>query len=269
MTRALAYEWVRIRTLRSTWWLTGLALVLGVGISTLFSWAIHHDFANGGVTPDDLDELGPVVVTQLAASGEIPSVICFVLAILGIFAWGHEYRHGMIRASLTALNSRSALWLAKFAIVGLWVAAVALVTLVLSGVVASLFLHEYVDVFSSRTVHIIGRQILYGVVLTWLAMAFTAITRSQAFAMVSIFLWPFLIETMISVFFRLVPGLRDHTELLRFRPFDAGSKLVDAFNNPTGTFGDPLSSFGGLLVFGGTAAVAMGISYVLFVRRDA
>ncbi|MCX6396554.1 MAG: ABC transporter permease subunit [Propionibacteriales bacterium] len=269
MKRALAYEWTRIRTLRSTWWLTGLAIFLGIGISTLFAWAIHHDFTNGGVTSEDLDQLGPVVVTQLAASGEIPSVICFVLAILGIFAWGHEYRHGMIRASLTALNSRTQLWVAKFLVVGAWVAVVAAVTLIGSGVVASFFLRDYVDVFSGDTWQIIGRQVLYGVVLTWLAMAFTSITRSQAFALVSIFLWPFLIETLINVFFRLVPGLRDHTELLRFRPFDAGGRLVDAFNDPTGTFGDPLSAWGGLVVFGGTAVVGMVASYLLFTRRDA
>ena len=135
MRAALAYEWVRIRTIRSTWWLTGLAVVLGVGISTLFSWAIHHDFSTSGVSGDELDGLGAALVTQLAASGEIPSVVCFVLAILGIFAWGHEYRHGMIRASLTALNSRPALWFAKYVVVGLWVAAVAFVTMLLSGLV--------------------------------------------------------------------------------------------------------------------------------------
>lgn len=269
MTRALAYEWLRIRTLRSTWWLTGLTLFLGIGISTLFAWALRYDFNNGGPSPEDLEELGPIVVTQLAASGEIPSVICFVLAIIGIFAWGHEYRHGMIRASLTALNSRTQLWVAKFVVVGLWVAAVALVTLVLSGLVAELFLHEYVDVLSAETVRIIGRQVLYGVVLSWLAMAFTSLTRSQAFALVAIFLWPFLIEPLVFVFFRLVPGLRDHTELLRFRPFDAGARLVNALADPVGTFGEPLSALGGLAVFGGTAAVVMLVSYVLFTRRDA
>ena len=28
MTAALRYEWVRLRTLRSTWWLLGLAVML-------------------------------------------------------------------------------------------------------------------------------------------------------------------------------------------------------------------------------------------------
>ena len=269
MRAAFAYEWVRIRTIRSTWWLTGLALVAGVGISTLFAWAIHHDFSTTGVDPEDIDGLGAGVVTQLAASGQIPSVVCFILAILGIFAWGHEYRHGMIRASLTALNSRSALWVAKCVVVGLWVAVVAVVTMVLSGAVALLFLHDYLTVFTAETWSVIGRQVAYGVLLAWLAMAFTSLTRSQAFALTSIFLWPLLIEHLVELFFLLVPGLRDNTEVLRFLPFKAANRMVDVLSEPDGTFGDPLSPLGGTIVFGGLAAVLLVASYTLFQKRDA
>ena len=269
MRAAFAYEWVRIRTIRSTWWLTGLALVLGVGISVLFSWAIHHDFSRNGVSGDDLDGLGAAVATQLAASGHIPSVVSFILAILGIFAWGHEYRHGMIRASLTALNSRSSLWIAKYVVVGVWVAVVSLTTMLLSGVVGVIYLHDYITVFDSQTWNIIGREVLYGVLLTWLAMAFTSLTRSQAFALTSIFLWPLLIESLVSVFFLLVPGLRDHTDVLRFMPFRAAARMVDVLTDSSSTFGDPLSALGGTIIFGGLAAVLMAASFTLFGKRDA
>ncbi len=269
MISALRYEWTRIRTIRSTWWLSALALVFGVGISTLFSWAIHHDFAQNGAQLDELDGLGAAVVTQLAASGQIPSVVSFILAMLGIFAWGHEYRHGMIRASLTALSSRSMLWVAKYVVVGLWVAVWTLVVSLLSGVVGVLFLSDFVTVFDGLTWSIIAREVLFAVLLTWLAMAFTSLTRSQAFALVTIFLWPLLIETLIRVFFLLVPGLRDHTDVLRFLPFGAGNKMLDVLSDPTSTFGDPLSPLGGSLVFGGLTVVLMVASYLLFRRRDA
>lgn len=269
MRSALAYEWTRIRTLRSTWWLTGLTLLLGVGISTLFSWGISNEFSSRGASAEDLDGLGAILVTQLAATGEIPSIICFVLAILGIFAWGHEYRHGMIRASLTALNSRAEFWLAKYLVVGAWVAVVAGTALLLSGVVGVLFLRDYVDIFTAETLGVVVRQVLYGVLLTWLAMAFTAITRSQAFALVSIFLWPLLIESLVHLFFLIIPALRDDTGVLRFLPFDAGSRMVDVLSDPVSTFGDPLSPTGGLVVFGGLTAVLMAVSWILFARRDA
>lgn len=269
MRAALAYEWMRIRTIRSTWWLTGLALVLGIGVSTLFSWAFHHDFTHSGVSAEDLDLLAPAVVTQLAATGHVPSIVCFILAILGIFAWGHEYRHGMIRASLTALNSRAALWTAKYVVVAVWVAVVAFLTMLGSGLVAVVFLHDYVSIFTAQTWSIIGRQVLYGVLLTWLAMAFTSITRSQAFALVSIFLWPLLVESLVHVFFLLVPGLKDHTEVLRFLPFEAGNRMVDVLTDSTSTFGDPLSALGGTVVFGGLAVLLMAASFALFQQRDA
>lgn len=269
MRAALAYEWMRIRTIRSTWWLTGLALVLGIGVSTLFSWAFHHDFTHSGVSAEDLDLLAPAVVTQLAATGHVPSIVCFILAILGIFAWGHEYRHGMIRASLTALDSRAALWTAKYVVVAVWVAVVAFLTMLGSGLVAVVFLHDYVSIFTAQTWSIIGRQVLYGVLLTWLAMAFTSITRSQAFALVSIFLWPLLVESLVHVFFLLVPGLKDHTEVLRFLPFEAGNRMVDVLTDSTSTFGDPLSALGGTVVFGGLAVLLMAASFALFQQRDA
>jgi ABC-type transport system involved in multi-copper enzyme maturation permease subunit len=269
MRAALAYEWVRIRTIRSTWWLTGLAVVVGVGISTLFSWAIHHEFSTSGFALSDLDGLGAAVVTQLAASGQIHSLVSFILAILGIFAWGHEYRHGMIRASMTALNSRSALWLAKYVVVGLWVAVVSFVTMLLSGLVGELFLHQWITVFDGQTWSVMGRDLLYAVLLAWLAMAFTSVTRSQAFALTALFLWPLLIETLVQVFFALVPGLRDHDAVLRFLPFRAAVRMVAVLDPASSTFGDPLSALGGTVVFGAVAIALMVASYGLFQKRDA
>jgi ABC-type transport system involved in multi-copper enzyme maturation permease subunit len=175
----------------------------------------------------------------------------------------------MIRASLTALNSRSSLWIEKYLVLGLWVAVVSFVTMLASGVVGVIYLHSWITVFDAQTWSIIGREVLYGVLLTWLAMAFTSLTRSQAFALTSIFLWPLLIESLIEVFFLLVPGLRDHTDVLRFMPFLAGNRMVDVISHPTGTFGDPLSPLGGALVFGGLAVVLMAASYALFEKRDA
>jgi len=266
---ALAYEWTRIRTIRSTWWLTFIALFVGVGISTLFSWAIHHDFSKSDVSDSDLEGLGSAVITQLAASGQIPSVVSFILAMIGIFAWGHEYRHGMIRASLTALSSRTAFWVAKYLVVGLWVAVAGLVVMLLSGLIGVVFLSDWITVFDAQAWGIVGRQTAFAVLLTWLAMAFTSLTRSQAFALVTIFLWPLLIEHLIQVFFQLVPGLRDHTDVLRFLPFDAGNKMLDILSDPTSTFGDPLTPLGGGLVFGSLAVVMMVASYASFEQRDA
>ena len=269
MIDALRYELARIRTIRSTWWLSLMALALGVGVSTLLSVVVHHEYGISPPSAKDLDGLGAAVVTQLAATGQVPNIVGFMMALIGIFAWGHEYRHGMIRASLTALNSRMSFWIAKYVVVAGWVAAVSLVTMLLSGLIATAFLSDYVTVFDSQTWGIIARNVLYVVLLTWLAMAFTAVTRSQAFALVMIFLWPLLIESLFHAFFALVPGLQDDVDKLRFLPFDAGRQMVNVISEPHSVFGSPLTATGGTIVFGGTAAVLMAASYLLFARRDA
>lgn len=271
MIAALRYELTRIRTIRSTWWISALAVGLGILIAGLLAWATWWEQRYGeGVSAKDLHELGPMIVTQLAATGQVPSLVSYLLAMLGIFAWGHEYRHGMIRASLTALNSRTALWLAKYAVVAVWAVGVAIVTMVGSILISLIFLGDRAgrlvnaDVFAAM-----GKTLLYAVVLAWLAMAFTAITRSQAFAMVTLFLWPMLIEPLCAVFFLAVPGMDKHIELTRFLPFNAGTQLLNVMGDATSTFGNPLSALGGAIIFGGVAAVLMVASFLLFGRRDA
>ena len=94
---------------------------VAVGVSGRVSAGADHTASGGATSVSGRSDC-------FLSSGEIPNVVCFILAILGIFAWGHEYRHGMIRASLTALNSRTALFVAKTVVVGLWVAGEAAYT---------------------------------------------------------------------------------------------------------------------------------------------
>lgn len=266
---ALRYEWVRIRTIRSTWWLTGAAFVVGVAIAVLVAAVFGNEFNDHPPTDADIEGLGAIVVTQLAATGVIPSLVGFLLAIVGIFAWGHEYRHGMVRASLTALSSRTSFYAAKLLVVGAWVVAAQLVTMVVSGLIATIFLSDYVSVFDSRSLAVMAWQLLSTLLLTWLAMAFTLLTRSQAFALVAIFLWPLLVETLINTFFLLVPALRENRGVLRFLPFSAQKRMVSALDDTNAVFGDPLSPLGGALVLALVTVVLMGAAFVLFRQRDA
>lgn len=270
MTAALAYEWTRIRTIRSTYWLSAIALVFGIGLSSLVAMGIHFsiDSANPP-NASDLDGIGQGIATQFAAFG-VPYFVAYILAMVSVFAWGHEYRHGMVRATLTALSSRTASWTAKFVVVGLWVLAVALTTMLGSLLGGWLWLHgDGVAVLTGATWGAVVRTLVYTVLFAWLAAAFTALVRNQTAALVLLFLWPLAVENVISVVFTLVPALQDHAEVTRFLPFNAGARIVSQVPEADTVFGSPLSLLGAVLIFGALTAAAMAGSLVLFHRRDA
>jgi ABC-2 type transport system permease protein len=270
MIHALAYEWTRIRTIRSTYWLSAIALVFGIGLSFLAAMGTSFAFASSNPpSPHDVSTMGPGIMTQFAAFGA-PYFVGFILAMLGVFAWGHEYRHGMIRATLTALNSRTNAWVAKYLVVGAWVVLVALVTILGSALVGWLWLHDNgVSFGGAQLFETLGRTLLYTLVFTWVATAFTSLIRNQTAALVLLFLWPLAVESIITLIFSVTPGLKDNSDLTRFLPFGAGARIVEELTKAHSTFGQPLSMVGGLVIFGGLTLVLMVASLALFRSRDA
>jgi ABC-2 type transport system permease protein len=270
MIEALRYEWVRIRTIRSTIWLSVIALVFGIGLSFLVAMGTSFSFdAGSGPAGGDLAGIGPGVVTQFATMG-VPYFVAYILAMIGVFAWGHEYRHGMIRATLTALNSRTSSWVAKFVVVGLWVVAVGVLTMLGSLLAGLVWLaDDPVRLVTGATAGAMVRTLVYTVLLTWIAAAFTALTRNQTAALVLLFLWPLAVENVITLVFQLVPALRPHADLTRFLPFNAAARILNQATESTSVFGQPLSLVGALVIFGGLTVLGMAASLALFHRRDA
>jgi ABC-type transport system involved in multi-copper enzyme maturation permease subunit len=269
---ALRYEWLRIRTIRSTYWLTGLALAFALFVATGVSWAMRSTMGTEDAPSGaDLAEVGAWLGTQFARAGA-PFFVAYLLAMIGILSWGHEYRHGMVRATLTSLNSRAAVWAAKYLVAVAWVAVAVTIGFLLSVLVGWMFLSgKGVDVWHSTTYVALGRAVLWTVLLTSMAMAFTGLVRNQTAALVLLFLWPLAIENVITLVFFLVPGLRDHSELTRFLPFAAGGRINtdSVFAQGDSLFGQPLTWVGGLAIFGGLTLGLLALSLVLFRRRDA
>ena len=272
MNAALKYEWRRITTLRSTWWLSGGALMAGVGLTFLVAMVIRlssgGEITDGSSPSDDLIGL-EMLMTQFSNFDPMFYLVAYIVAIVGIFSWGHEYRHGMIRATLTAIPQRWSVWVAKYLVAGAWVAVVVLATCIVSFVVTALwFAGVGLDFDMPALAAAVGRRMVYTVLLTWVVMSLTILFRNQTFALVAMYLWPMAIETLIKGIF-VLPGLDDHRELTRFLPFNAGGRIMQREPQAYDVFGDPLNAVGGFIVFGFFTAVLMGLAYVLFERRDA
>lgn len=273
MIDALRYEWLRIRTIRSTYWITGAAVLIGVGLSFLIAMGSSIAYRQSPPNPMELDFLAPAIVTQFAAVAG-PYLIAYVLVIIGVLSWGHEYRHGMIRITLTALRSRTYVWLAKFVLIAVWTLAVVAAILLLSTLVGWLWLHDDGVRFSGAPlVEQYARALLYALIFVWIGTAAACIIRNQTAALVVVFLWPLAIEPILGLIIKLIPGMDGLEKVSKAFPFNAGDQLIhstevgkalDAFLG-----GAQLSTLTGTLIFAGFAAVLMIASYLLFLRRDA
>src|SRR3954468_6329524 len=97
--RVLRSEWIKLWTLRSTWFTLAAALVGMIGIGFLASYETQRHFASMGVVerltfdPTLRSEAG-VYLAQLA------------IGVLGVLVISGEYATGMIRASLSAVPTR-------------------------------------------------------------------------------------------------------------------------------------------------------------------
>jgi ABC-2 type transport system permease protein len=103
---AIASEFTKIRSVRSTYWTLGALFVVSVGLGILISWATGSSFANnpGNKAGYDATQNSLGVFFFL---GE------FIIAVLGAMVITSEYSTGMIRTSLTAQPRRGVVYAAK------------------------------------------------------------------------------------------------------------------------------------------------------------
>jgi ABC-type transport system involved in multi-copper enzyme maturation permease subunit len=104
--RTMVSEWIKFRSLRSTWWSIGVALLISIGLGVLFSALRGNDIAtHGGFEPDP---------TALSLRGFYLAQLA--VAVLGVLFVTGEYSTGMIRATLSAVPRRVPVWVAKIAV---------------------------------------------------------------------------------------------------------------------------------------------------------
>lgn len=116
----VASEWIKVRTVRSTWWTLATAVVLTVGFGVLLS-------AGTALTWDDAEgSFGQVDAVALSLAGMLFGELA--LAVFGVLFITSEYSTGAIRTTLVAVPRRSRVVVAKAVVVAgvtLVVAAVA------------------------------------------------------------------------------------------------------------------------------------------------
>ncbi|MEU8709498.1 ABC transporter permease [Streptomyces sp. NPDC048565] len=125
---AIASEWTKIRSVRSTMWTLGVMIVLLVGVGLLVALAVNASDAPLGDTP----------VLSIGFFGVLPATICVIT--LGVLTISSEYGTGMIRTTLTACPSRVRMLTAKSVVFFLLTFTITTVTTGIVGVLQTAIL---------------------------------------------------------------------------------------------------------------------------------
>lgn len=259
MSSALRFEWVRLRTLRSTYWLIGLGLVLSAAIAFGVAFATRNDPLSA--------EDAAVIIT---GGAELAPFLAIFLSIIGIFATGHEYRHGTIQPTLTAIPQRSRLLLAKVIMVAVAAAIIAIVSMAINYVIGSLYWDPAPELGSQPLAEVIPGYLAFVVLYAVLGAALGQLFRGVPSALVVLLVTPLIVETLIA-------GLSMWSALdwlqpaLKFLPFSAGSRLLatgpyEANGGPEFDYLDRWASGG---VFAAFVAIILAVAWSLFKKRDA
>jgi ABC-2 type transport system permease protein len=253
MTAALRYEWVRLTTVRSTYHLSVLALVGTVLVAWGMANNLHGDQQQ--------------YAQALTAGAQLPPLL---LGLIGVFAFGHEYRFGMIRPTLTALPRRSQVAAAKVLLVLAWALVVSLLCLVLAYATANLVAADTsgLSVGAGPTERMLLGTVLWTLLWAVVGLAYGGLFRNVPASVSLLIIVPLLVENVLHGLLQ-IHALRSIHWLGNYLPFSAGQQLFTWPNGGNGAFTSTLSPFAGGLTLAVFAGGLLALSWALFERRDA
>lgn len=264
--RVVRSEWIKLRTLRSTFWTLISVVVLVVGIATLVAVAIPEKSVLVGEVPA---ARRAAVEAQAAAFGTTAATAgltfaSLVIAVLGVLVISGEFSTGMIRSSFTAVPRRFPVFAAKSLVLFVVAFVVGLISSAASWAVAVPILNGKGysgDLLSSDTLWaILGAAAYLGLVAVF-ALGVGAILKSTAGGIAGA-LGVLLVLPIIA---SLVSSLT-RTEWLA----DAQRYLLsNAGQGMSGIANGDLEAWVNVVTVLVWAAVAFVVGAVLLQRRDA
>lgn len=253
MTREIKAEFKKLLTIRSTYILSILVIVLVVVVGF---WPEGWD-----LTPSELNNpfhltteiLGPLALTVIAA-------------VVASLSMTHEYRYNTIDYSLTRTNRRGKILVAKFIVLSVY-------ALILTALIATLTpLSSYLGIVAHghtlvpQTFHwseLIWTSLFYGWGYAMAGFALAMLIRNQIAAILAIFLIPSLVEQFVGML------ILKHNAV--YLPFTALNRVLQSQmpGVPDLPTSSTMSAGSAALIYLGYLVVALVIGWILFHRRDA
>jgi ABC-2 type transport system permease protein len=251
----LGSEWVKLRSVRSTFWALTVTIVLGIGLGAVISAATAHAYARLSVS-------GKLSWDPTGISQSGVAIASVAIAVLGVLCISSEYSSGMIRTSLIAVPKRGRVLAAKSLVFALATFAVGEVVCFAAFFVGQALISGHAphatlgDPGVARAV--VGGG-LYLAVLAVLGVAAGTLLRHAAAA----------ITCMVAVLF-VLPGIAQalpdswRNPVTEFWPTQAGSQVTNVYQAAHTL--QPWPGFGVMCLF---LAIVYAIAWALLDRRDA
>jgi ABC-2 type transport system permease protein len=259
--QALAAEWIKLRSVRTTAW----ALAAGFGLTLLFTWLVCGGTTTTGGSPGRPGD-NDIVKDSLAGVwiGQLP------FALLAVLALASEYSSGTIRATFAANPRRRTILLAKTAVLGALVALVALPTAAASFVLGQSVLrgngfnyeggYPAVTLADGEALRAVAGTAYYLTALALLALGLTAVVRRTAVA-ITVVLGLLLLPPIAA---GLLPE-RASDLVLSLSPAGAGLALQQTVVRDDNV---PIEPATALLVLAAYALASLAAAAWLLRRRD-
>jgi ABC-2 type transport system permease protein len=263
---ALRYEWIRLRSVRSTW----ILVLAAMAASGLVAEVVARDITRGD---EFLSDPETFVSLLTGSSGVGPlSFPALFAGLIGVAALGTEYRHGLMQTTLTAVPNRAVLLTAKLLVVATFGALTAALSMGAAFAVGRAEIGPAVDaslVTAGDTERALGGFLALVVMTALLGVALGALLRSATAAAVVLIAMPALVEP-VAIWALTGPNSSTAHEVASHLPFTAGAQMV---NLPGGDGpGFDLVALGALaggLTFLGFVIATTLVSSAVFARRDA
>jgi len=250
-TGILRSEWIKLRSLRSTWWSFGIIFAIQIGMAVLFSLTATDRFAQ--ISGDEATNAAVSVTTVGLLFGQL------VIAVLGVLVISGEYATGQIRSSFMAVPSRLPVLAAKAIVFSIATFVVTLVSIVVAYLVTMPILAGVgvqANPFDGALwLHFLG-AVAYLVFIGLVSLGIGAALRSTPGGIAASLGLMLVVPTV----FQLIPAAWS-TTLAEWLPSSAGRNLY--------YWGGTFEPWQALLVMLGWVAVFITTAAVLMKRRDA
>lgn len=255
----LSSEWIKLRTLRSTWVTTSITAAVTILIGT----GAAIGLAKSG-SPEQFSQAKEAIIFG-ASLGQI------VVAVLGALVITGEYSSGQIRSSLAAVPRRGRLVLAKAVTVAVFAFLVGFLSVLAAWAISAPFMDGHAGSLADAEYfgYIWGSGLQFaGIAL--LAFSIGALVRSTAGAITSVVVLMFVIDIPLGL---LTLKWDWATQLMGLLPATVSTAIADPLNSGD-TWGVEgtrafLEHWQALAVFGAWVFIPLALAAIVFTKRDA